>query len=74
MPNTRISTIPDTNSGTTVAERPMSTMARSMTRPRFSAATMPPRIPSGTTSTKATPPSFREFTSAALTKGATGER
>src|ERR1022692_3730873 len=58
-----MSTIPDTNSGTVAAERPVTEMTRSGTRPTLSAAKTPPMMPSGTTMMKASPPSLAELTS-----------
>ena len=69
-----MSTIPDTNSGTVVADRPTTEMTRSGARPKFSAATTPPKMPSGTTITKASAPSLSEFTRALTTNGSTGVR
>ena len=66
--------MPETNSGSTVTDRPPRLMMRSSGRSRLSAAMTPPRMPIGTTSTKATAASFIELPSASMTKGATGER
>ena len=66
--------MPETNSGTTVAERPTMLMMRSTGRPTWRAAKTPPRIPSGTTMAKATSPSRAEFASAVPMSGATGTR
>ena len=62
-PKTRIRTIAETNSGTAVSESPVSVITRSVSRPRRSAATTPPRMLSGTTSTNATAASLSELTS-----------
>ena len=51
--NTTMRTTPDTNSGTVDSERLVVLMTRSTTRPRLRAATTPPRMPRGTTMTKA---------------------
>ena len=69
-----ITTIPDTNSGTVAADSPSTEMIRSVARPYLSAASTPPRIPSGTTITKASAASLTEFTSAAWTYGSTADR
>ena len=63
-----------TNSGTTVAERPPTEMKRSRKRPSFNAATTPPRIASGTTRRKASKASLAEFWSAGHTMSLTGRR
>ena len=70
-PNTTMSTIPDTNSGTVVSESPVTEMTRSTGRPACSAAITPPMMPSGTTMTNASAASFSELISAARTKGST---
>ena len=56
--------IAETNSGTAVSESPVSVITRSAMRPRRSAATTPPRMLSGTTSTNATAASLSELSSA----------
>ncbi len=55
--------IAETNSGTAVSESPVSVITRSAMRPRRSAATTPPRMLSGTTSTNATAASWSELSS-----------
>jgi hypothetical protein len=70
----RISVIDDTNSGTTVADKPTIISARSSHLPACSAAQTPAEIASGTTMTNASAPSFAERSSASPTNGATGER
>ena len=62
--------MPETNSGSTVADRPPRLMMRSSGRLTLSAAITPPRTPIGTTSTNATAASFIELASASRTKGA----
>src|SRR5712691_1515415 len=69
--NSRITTMPDTNSGTATEDNPTIVMSRSRIRPRFSAATIPPKIPSGTTITNATTASFSEFQSAGSSRDET---
>ena len=64
IPKTRMRTIPDTTSGMTVAVRPTTLMMRSRGLPTLSAATTPPRMPSGTTMMNARIASFSELTSA----------
>jgi hypothetical protein len=72
-PNTTMSTIPDTNSGTVASESPVTEMMRSTARPAFSAAITPPRMPRGTTMTNASSASLTELISAAPMKGATAD-
>ena len=72
--NTRISTTAHTNSGITVMDNPPTEIARSRSRPWCRAATTPPRMPSGTTSTNASSASFTEFASAVHSMLATGRR
>src|SRR6266516_2700798 len=72
--NTRITTMLQTNSGTTVADRPPTVTSRSSGRPSASPATTPPRTPSGTTSTNATSASFSELSSAGPSSDDTGTR
>jgi hypothetical protein len=71
-PNTTMSTIPDTNSGTVASESPVTEMIRSTGRPAFRAATTPPKMPRGTTITNASSASLTELISAAPMNGATG--
>ena len=73
-PNTTSSTIPDTNSGTVDSDSPVTEMTRSVPRPACSAAITPPRMPSGTTITKASAASLTELISAARMKGSTADR
>src|SRR5579859_2107951 len=63
-PNTTISTIPDTNSGTVASVSPDIEMTRSTQRPANMAAITPPRIESGTTMMNASAASLSELTSA----------
>ncbi len=70
--NTTISTIPETNSGTVDSDRPVTLMVRSTARPRFMAATTPPMMLSGTTSTKATAASLSDRTRAGPRNELTG--
>src|SRR5947209_872647 len=72
IPNTRITTIPDTTSGMTVAERPTTLIVRSMRLPTFSADNTPPAMPSGTTTTNARAASLSELTSALPRMGPIG--
>ena len=64
--------MPDTNSGTVESERLVVLMMRSTARPRFRAATTPPRIESGTTITKATAASLSERRTAGKRNELTG--
>ena len=73
-PNTTISTMPDTNSGTLDSESPVTEIVRSMPRPAYRAAITPPMMPSGTTTTKASAASLTELISAALMNGSTDVR
>ena len=57
----------------TVADRPNTLMMRSSGLPTLSAATTPPRMPSGTTSTKASAASFSELTECLAEQGPTGD-
>ena len=66
--------MPETNSGTMLADMPTIVMVRSIQPRTFSAATTPPRMPSGTTTTNATAASFNEFKSAGPMKSTTGLR
>ncbi len=68
-----MTTMPETNSGTVAADSPVREMIRSSGRPTYSAATTPPRIPSGTITTSARAASLAEFTSAARTSGSTAD-
>ena len=61
-----------TASGITLADRPNTVIVRSLSVPVRSAASTPPRIPSGTTITSARSASFNERTSASQTKSPTG--
>ena len=69
-----MTTMPDTNSGTVVADSPATEMIRSGARPAFSAAMTPPAMPSGTTITNASAASLSELTSADWMNGQTGVR
>ena len=66
--------MPETNSGSTVDDKPKMVMMRSMGLPTWSAAQTPPKMLKGTTSTKATIASFSEFLIASTTKPVTGWR
>src|SRR3954452_4779196 len=69
MPKIRITTIPETTSGITTADRPTTLSTRSSGLPTLSAATTPPMIPSGTTRMKATAASLSELPSALVSRG-----
>src|SRR5690348_17018367 len=73
-PKMTMTTMPDTNSGTVVADRPATEMTRSGARPTFSAAMTPPAMPSGTTTMNASAPSLIELNSADWMNGQTGVR
>ena len=73
-PNTRISTIDETNSGITVADKPAMLMVRSSQRPACMADHTPPAMPSGTTTINASRPSLAECARASAINGATGSR
>ncbi len=70
--NTMIKTIPETNSGMTVADSPPTVIIRSVSLPLRSAAMIPPNTPSGTTITKATTASLAEFRRALPRSSETG--
>jgi len=74
MPNTRISTMAEMNSGTTPRVWPTTTMVLSIQRSCLSAANTPAATPSGTVIRKASAASFREFAAACATNGPTGAR
>ena len=61
MPNTRISTIDETNSGTTVADNPAMLIVRSSQRPACMADHTPPAMPSGTTTMNASRAELRRM-------------
>src|SRR6185312_11538478 len=73
-PKMTMTTMPDTNSGTVVAESPATEMTRSAPRPTLSAAMTPPAMPSGTTITNASAASLIELNSADWMNGQTGAR
>ena len=66
--------IPDTNSGTTVPDRPTTVIVRSIGRPTCRAEITPPTMLSGTTRANATAASFIELSSASWTNGRIGSR
>ena len=66
--------MPEQNSGTIVADSPTTVMVRSIQVRTLSAATTPPKMPSGTTITNATAASFNECSNATPRKFATGCR
>ena len=68
----RMRTIAVTNSGIAVSERPVTVIRRSDIRPRRRPEIVPPRMLSGTTSTKATAASLSELTNAGPSRSETG--
>ena len=66
--------MPETNSGTTVSDRPPRVISLSCHRPRLRAATMPAPIESGMTMTEVTAASASDLPSARQMNGATGLR
>ena len=71
-PKTRIRTMPPTNSGMAVADRPPTEMIRSTGFPACSAANTPPRMPSGTRMTNARNASLSDWAMAVAIMSPTG--